>query len=67
MKLSPGDRAALNRHLAEIRKILRTPAWPVVQIRLNVNENLLQSVDYKLNERIQVESAVDTSRVAVHS
>lgn len=68
MKVSPSERETLNRALADIRKILRVPPWPVVQIRLNVNENLLTSVDYKLNERVLVvESAVDSARATAHT
>jgi hypothetical protein len=57
VNLTQGERAALNRHVAEIRKILKAPSIAAaMQMRLNVNEHVVQSVEYKFLERIQVEA-----------
>jgi hypothetical protein len=62
MTLSPGERAALNRATTEIRKILKIHGWAAMQLRLNINEHAVQSVDYKLHERISVDSAAQGVR-----
>lgn len=67
MKLTRSEHAAINRLLSELQKILRAPQWPAMQIRLNVNQGALGSVDYKLHDGIQIESAVDSGRAGAQT
>jgi hypothetical protein len=53
MQLTPGDRAAVDRHIAEIRRILRWPRYRAYQVRLNFNDEKLSSLDYKIHEQLK--------------
>ena len=56
MTLTPGERAAIGRHVLEIGKILRWPAYDAYQVRLSFNDKQLSAVDYKIHDRISVDS-----------
>jgi hypothetical protein len=52
VRLSLGEREALNRHVAEIRRILKCQGFATMQLRININEHKVGSADYKLHETL---------------
>jgi hypothetical protein len=56
MKLSPDARAEFNHHVAELLRITKAPRWPAWQLRININEHVPRSVDYKIHEPLETEA-----------
>ena len=63
--LTLGERAAINRHVADIQRILGLTVY-TGQVRLNLNEAQLQSVDVKIHARIFVKEVDNGVALAQH-
>lgn len=65
--VTAGERAALNRAFADLCRILKPSLRGAWQLRLNINEDNIQSWEEKNHRRVQVDSAVDSATRHAHT